>query len=272
MLHIASREHPTVKQLAKLQKSARFRKQEKLTVLDGIHLIQCYLSAGNFPSILAVSETGQQHVEIAALLENCNARNKTQIIRMSDRVFQKISPLQSPTGILACIVIPDTIYPNEPVNQKFCVFLEAIQDPGNLGAILRSAASAGADHIYLSADCTDVWSPKTLRAAMGAHFFLKIHTDCNLAETAIQFQGQVIGTSPAAAKHLYQFDFTVPTAFVFGNEGAGLSTAMQQAVTDMASIPMPGRIESLNAATAASICLYEKVRQDMLGIEPKSLS
>jgi TrmH family RNA methyltransferase len=272
MLHITSREHPVVKQLARLQKSARFRKQEKLAVLDGIHLIQCYLSAGNFPSILVVSETGQQHVEIAALLENCSAQNKTQLIRMTDRVFQKISPVQTPAGILACIAIPNTTCSCESVNQKFCVLLESIQDPGNLGAILRSSAGAGADHIYLSADCTDAWSPKTLRAAMGAHFFLKIHTDCNLTETAAQFQGQVIGTSPAAAKHLYQFDLTVPTAFIFGNEGAGLSTGMQQAVTDMASIPMPGRIESLNAATAASICLYEKVRQDMLGIEPENLS
>lgn len=262
MLHITSREHPLVKQLVRLQKSARFRKQSKLAVLDGTHLIQSCLSTGNFPQMLAVSETGQQHVEIAELLENCSALDKTQIIRMADRVFQKISSMQSPSGILACIAIPDTVCPAAPFYQNFCVLLESIQDPGNLGAILRSAASAGADHVYLSADCTDAWSPKTLRAAMGAHFFLKIHTDCNLTEIAAQFQGQVIGTSPAATKRLYQFDFTAPTAFVFGNEGAGLSGAMRQTVTDMASIPMPGRIESLNAAIAASICLYEKVRQD----------
>lgn len=267
MLQITSREHPVVKQLVRLQKSARFRKQSRLTVLDGIHLIQCYLSAGNIPQNLVVSEAGQQNIEIAALLENCNIRHKTQIIRMTNRVFEKISPVLSPTGILAHIAIPDTACPDGPIHQKFCVLLETIQDPGNLGAILRSAASAGADHIYLSPDCTDAWSPKTLRAAMGAHFFLKIHTDCNLTGIATQFQGQVIGTSPIAAKHLYQFNLTVPTAFVFGNEGAGLSKAMQQTVTDMASIPMPGRIESLNAAAAASIFLYEKVRQDMLTSE-----
>lgn len=262
MLHITSREHPKVKQLARLQQSARFRKQSKLAILDGIHLIQSCLSAGNFPHVLAVSETGQHHVEIAALLENCSAQDSTQIIRMADRVFEKISPVQSPSGILACIAIPDTACPSTPFSQNLCVLLESIQDPGNLGTILRSAASAGADHVYLSADCADAWSPKTLRAAMGAHFVLKIYMDCNLAEIAALFQGQVIGTSPAAAKHLYQFDFTKPTAFVFGNEGAGLSDTMRQAVTDMASIPMPGRVESLNAAIAASICLYEKVRQD----------
>ncbi|MCC6922881.1 MAG: RNA methyltransferase [Nitrosomonas sp.] len=262
MLHITSREHPLVKQLAKLQKSARFRKQSKLAVLDGIHLIQSCLSAGNFPQTLAVSEIGQHHAEIAGLLENCSAQDKTQIIWMTDRVFQKISPVQSPIGILACIAIPDTACPDAPFYQNCCVLLESIQDPGNLGTILRSAASAGVSHVYLSTDCADAWSPKTLRAAMGAHFILKIYTDCNLTEIAALFQGQVIGTSPAAAKPLYQFDFTKPTAFVFGNEGAGLSDTIRQSVTDMTSIPMSGGVESLNAAIAASICLYEKVRQD----------
>ncbi len=273
MLHITSREHPAIKQLVRLQKSARFRKQSRLAVLDGIHLIQSYLSAGNIPHSLIISEAGQKNHAIAALQEHCeeyrSMQNKTQIIRVSDLIFQKISPVLSPTGILACIAIPETTCLNRSIQHKFCILLETIQDPGNLGTMLRSAAGAGVNHIFVSPDCTDIWSPKTLRAAMGAHFVLNIHIDCNLTEIASQFQGQVLGTSPAAAKHLYQFDFTVPTAFVFGNEGSGLSKAMQQAVTDMVAIPMPGKIESLNAAAAASICLYEKVRQDILvsGIE-----
>ncbi len=269
MLQITSREHPVVKQFVRLQKSTRFRKQSGLTLLDGIHLIQSYLAAGNIPRNLIISETGEKNHALAALQEYYNAQNKTQIIRMSDAVFQKISPVLSPTGILACIAIPETdtetetAYPNNSIHHQFCVLLETIQDPGNLGTILRSAASAGVDHVFVSPDCADVWSPKTLRAAMGAHFVLEIHIDCNLTDIASRLQGQVLGTSPTATKHLYQFDFTVPTAFVFGNEGGGLSEAMQQAVTDMVSIPMPGKIESLNAAAAASICLYEKVRQDM---------
>ena len=263
MLKITSREHPTVKLLVKLQKSARFRKQSKLAILDGIHLIQTYLNSDRTPEMLVISESGQNNEEIRSILKTSKSAQKSSVILVTDHVFQKISPVQSPTGILASIPIPDTVCPNGPVHHDCCVSLETLQDPGNLGTILRTAAAAGFEHIYLSADCTDVWSPKTLRAAMGAHFVLNIHTDCDLLEIASQFQGQVLGTSPTAEKNLYQIDFMQPTAFVFGNEGAGLTLILQQAVDETISIPMPGKIESLNAAIAASICLYEKVRQTM---------
>jgi len=263
MLKITSREHPIVKQLVKLQKSARLRKQSRLAVLDGVHLIQAYLDSGKTLEKLIVSESGLNNNEIGSLLQTCNTTHKTPIILVTDPVFQKISPVQSPTGVLASFPLPDTVCPSGLVLHDCCVLLETIQDPGNLGTILRSAAAAGIEHIYLSSDCTDAWSPKTLRAAMGAHFVLNIYIDCNLIEIANQFQGRVLGTSPTATKQLYQIDLTQPTAFVFGNEGAGLSLPMQQAVDETISIPMPGKIESLNAAAAATICLYEKVRQNM---------
>lgn len=259
---ITSRDHPVVKQFVKLQKSVQFRQQSNLAVLDGIHLIQAYLATAQFPECLVVSESGQKNDEIAALLQMCMVQHKTQVILTADHVFQKMSPLQSPSGILASITLPHVVWPAWPAHDS-CVLLEAIQDPGNLGTILRTAAGASIDHIYLSPGCTDAWSPKTLRAAMGAHFVLNIYTDCNLIGIADQFQGQVLGTSPTATKHLYQIDLTQPTAFVFGNEGAGLSKELQQVVGEMISIPMPGKIESLNAAAAATVCLFEKVRQNM---------
>ncbi|HNP25714.1 MAG TPA: RNA methyltransferase [Nitrosomonas sp.] len=264
---ITSREHPLVKQFVKLQKSAQLRKKSGATILDGVHLIRCCLSASKTPiapNCLVVSESGQKNKEIKSLLEVCIHHEKTQVFLVIDSLFQKISPVTTPTGILAQITIPVP----EPLittdrDLVFCVLLEAIQDPGNLGTILRTAAAANVTDIYLSKDCADAWSPKTLRAGMGAHFLLKIHSDCNLVEIARHFRGQILATSPYAPKSLYQSDLTKPTAFVFGNEGAGLSNEMLQTANEIISIPMPGKTESLNAAAAVTICLFEKVRQDI---------
>ncbi|SFK97135.1 RNA methyltransferase, TrmH family [Nitrosomonas aestuarii] len=268
MHRITSREHPVVKQFVKLQKSAQLRKKCGATILDGVHLIHsCLFTSGTpvVPNCLVVSESGQNNKEIKSLLEVCIYHKKTQVFLVIDSLFQRISPVKTPTGILAQITIPEPEEPPISTNRDsiFCVLLEAIQDPGNLGTILRSAAAANVTDIYLSKDCADAWSPKTLRAGMGAHFLLRIHTDCNLVEIVRHFRGQILATSPRAPKSLYQSDLTKPTAFIFGNEGAGLSNEILRAANEIISIPMPGKTESLNAATAVTICLFEKVRQDI---------
>lgn len=273
MQWITSREHPYVKQLVKLQKSAQFRKKTGATILDGIHLIQSYLSAYHVPTglrSLVISESGQKNKEVISLQNACRHLKETQILYVTDSIFKKISPVRTPTGILACITIP---VPDESSTLKdnglnFCILLESIQDPGNLGTIIRCAAAANVTITYLSIDCVDAWSPKTLRAAMGAHFFLNIYSDCNLKEITNHFQGQVLATSPYAPKTLYQSDLTQPTAFIFGNEGTGLSKEMLQEADEIISIPIPGKTESLNAAAAVAICLFEKVRQDQQAYHP----
>lgn len=265
MQWITSHENPYVKQLVKLQQSAQFRKKSGATVLDGIHLIQSYLSAFQEPTGLksiAISESGIKNKEIKLLLNTL--LQKTRVNFVADSIFKKISPVKSPTGILACITTPDVDNQSTPIthNSDFCILLESIQDPGNLGTMIRSAAAANITAIYLSKDCVDIWSPRTLRAAMGAHFFLNIYADCNLIEIANLFQGQVLATSPHSPKTLYQSNLTQPTAFIFGNEGAGLSKEILQVADEIIAIPMPGKIESLNAAATVTVCLFEKVRQD----------
>ena len=133
---------------------------------------------------------------------------------------------------------------------------------GNLGSILRSAAAANVRDVYLSKHCTDAWSPKTLRAAMGAHFFLRIHENSDLIQITGKFPGSVIATSIQATKNLFETSLSGPTAFAFGNEGSGLSREMIEAAHDNMAIIMPGKTESLNVAAAAAICFFEKVRQD----------
>lgn len=259
---ITSRQHSLIKQLIKLEKSSQYRKKSNLTLLDGIHLIQIYSSVLGMPERLIVSQSYIDDTANKRFINMLFGSALSTVIVISNALFQEISPVKTPTGILALITIPDMAHKLSKKQDAFSVLLEAIQDPGNLGSILRSAAAANAMDIYLSPHCTDAWSPKTLRAAMGAHFFLRIHENCDLQTIAAQFSGTVIATSIQATKNLFDISLRGSVAFVFGNEGAGLSKEMIGVCDENIAIPMPGKTESLNAAAAAAICFFEKVRQD----------
>ncbi len=260
---ISSRAHPFFKQLVKLEKSTKQRKTTGITLLDGIHLIQAYHSEFGAPQNLIIKESSYQCTEIQQLLQQINKPSAIKVVIFSDALFTQLSPVKTPTGIMALIAIPEAATKRSIQQQDFCVLLETVQDPGNLGSILRSAAAAGVSDIYLSPGCTDAWSPKTLRAAMGAHFLLTIHQQSDLTEKIQQFHGSVIATSLHATKNLYQIPLTGPVAFVFGNEGNGLSDKLLQIIKQQIIIPMPGKTESLNIATAVAICLFERVRQTL---------
>lgn len=259
---ITSRQHPLIKQLIKLEKSSQYRKKANLTVLDGIHLIQIYSSVLGTPKHLVVSQSYIDDTANKRFISMLFGGALAKVIVISNALFQEISPVKTPTGILALIAIPDLAPDVNNKRETFSVLLEAIQDPGNLGSILRSAAAANVRDIYLSPQCADAWSPKTLRAAMGAHFFLRIHENSDLQSIAAQFPGTVIATSIQASKNLFEISLAGSIAFVFGNEGAGLSKEIISACDENIAIHMPGNTESLNAAAAAAICFFEKVRQD----------
>lgn len=261
MKSITSRENPFFRQLVKLAESAAQRRSSGLTLLDGVHLLNAYRAAVGLPQSLIVSAAGRDSAEIKCLLAELGEKEAVKLVVLSDALFREVSPVKTPSGIMALIAIPAAVVIPVRQGERFCVLLEAIQDPGNLGSILRSAAAAGADAAYLSAGCADAWSPKTLRAAMGAHFQLRIHEQSDLAQVAREFNGKVIATTLQAKMSLYQTCLTGPLAFVFGNEGMGLSDALLQAVSEQITIPMPGGTESLNAAAAAAVCFFERVRQ-----------
>lgn len=255
MKNIISRDNPTYKQLKKLAESARERRKAGRTLLDGVHLIEAYAAAGGKPELLAVSESGAAHAECTRLLASLAA---PQTIMLSDALFAEISPVETPVGILALVETPHSRPPEAP---DFCVLLEDIQDPGNLGSILRSAAAAGAQAAWLTSGCADAWSPKVLRAGMGAHFALAIEERVNPTEKLAAFGGGSIATSLDADQSLYDLDLTGPVLFLVGNEGAGLTPELQRMASVRITIPMPGTVESLNAAAASAICFFERVRQ-----------
>jgi len=257
MKQIQSKDNPFFKELVKLSSSVRQRDSAKQTLLDGAHLLASYLDCGYFPQHIMLNTTASQNDEIAGLIERLG---DVAITLLDDKLFAAISGLKTPSGILSLIAIPDA---DKAAGSHFALLLEDIQDPGNLGSILRTAAAAGCDTLFLSGNCADVWSPKVLRAAMGGHFVLRIHERQDLLEVAKGFSGKLLATSLQAKNNLYDCDLHGDIAFLIGNEGAGLSGELMQLASHHITIPMRNQVESLNAATATAICLFEAVRQRM---------
>ncbi|MBK6618957.1 MAG: RNA methyltransferase [Nitrosomonas sp.] len=258
---ISSREHPLYKKILKLQTSSIYRQSEKLTILDGVHLVESCLTSGGELLHLIVSESGSQNQEISHTIRQVEATLSPNCWMFSNTLFKKISSVQTPAGILALIRMPSPPLITGIRNCSFGVMLETIQDPGNLGSILRSAAAASVSDVFLSTDCADCWSPKTLRAGMGAHFHLRLHEDTDLIKLAEDYDGAIVATTLHDAISVYEANLQEPIIFAFGNEGNGLSEELLKQIRKRIKIVMPGKTESLNVAAAAAICLFEHVRQ-----------
>lgn len=253
-VRISSPDNPLVRSVRKLIASARERRRQGRAVLDGWHLLAACREAGGMPERVLLAARAADAAEAAEVLAWLGPR---RVAIVDDALFDRMAPVETPTGVLAVVPIPVP----DSAGARCWVLLEAIQHPGNLGSILRSAAAAGAEAAFLSKGCADAWSPRALRGGMGAHFRLAVHEQADLVAVARRFPGQVVATSLEAPVSLWTLDLTGPTAFVFGNEGAGLSPALLGAATHRVRIPMPGALESLNAAAAAAVCLFERVRQ-----------
>jgi TrmH family RNA methyltransferase len=266
---IQSRDNPFYKELVKLSGSTRRRGKINQTLLDGAHLLAAYLEAGMLPQHVLLNAAALNDDEINALLRRIGGVPATQL---DEKLFAGLSELKTPTGMLALIDVP---VPDKPIAQsRFALLLEDIQDPGNLGSMLRSAAAAGCDAVFLSPGCADAWSPRVLRAAMGGHFALHIYELQDLPGVANAFceqplrglsayhsAGMLFATALRGTLSLYDCDLSGRVAFLIGNEGAGLSAELLNLATQIITIPMRGKVESLNAAAATAICLFEAVRQ-----------
>lgn len=255
MKFIQSRDNPFFKELVKLAGSARQRGKFGQTLLDGAHLLAACLDTDTKPLHILLNGAALNDAEVEALLRRASGVPVTQL---DDRLFTELTELKTPSGILTLIDVPRPA--TAVADSRFALLLEDIQDPGNLGSMLRSAAAAGCDAVFLSKGCTDAWSPRVLRAGMGGHFILSIHESADLVAVADEFSGTIHAASLQAKNSLYDCQLRGNIGFAIGNEGAGLSQALA-AKCELVTIPMPGKVESLNAAAAAAVCLFEAVRQ-----------
>lgn len=257
--HIISRDNPTFKHLVRIANLAKERKQQHLTLLDGVHLIEAYLNQIGLPEQIILPE-GKSSDEAIALLEGLA---DVPTILLPTLLFAEITPVTNSTGILALVRIPEIPLPNDI---SMGLMLEDIQDPGNLGSMLRTAAAAGLDVVYLSKGCTDPWSPKALRGGQGAQFVLPVVRDCDLLALVEQFQGECFAMT-MQGEDFYQQSLEGAIMWIIGNEGAGISLALKQRVDKCLTIPMAHQnshaVESLNAAAALAVVLFESRRQKL---------
>jgi TrmH family RNA methyltransferase len=253
---VRSRENPLFQRLRRLATSARARREEGNALLDGAHLVTAWRETRRPVDLLVASESGLDRAEVAALFDRTTAAER---VILADALFDAVAQVVTPAGILAVVrtPVPEAL-PAAPVD---CVLLEGVQDPGNVGSILRSAAAAGIRHILFDPACAAPWSPKVLRAGQGAHFVLALHERQDLAAFGGAFKGILATTQPRGGETIYEVDLSGPVAWAFGAEGSGVSAALAAACRLRLSIPMPGGVESLNVAAAAAICLFEQVRQ-----------
>ncbi len=260
MKRIDSSTNPRFKEMRLLVESSRERRKSGRSVLDGAHLVSAYQEGIGQPERIAVSRQGLESPEIRALLDRMK---EVDTVVLSDTLFKALSSVVTPTGILAVVETPG---PRPmPREMDACVMLEDLQDPGNLGSILRTCAAAGVRHVLLSHNAVHAWSPRVLRAGMGAHFALSIYEGIDLRAAAREFAGKRVATRQRSSRTIFDTDLTGSLALLFGNEGAGLSPDLLAAADTVVSIPMPGKSESINVAAAAAVCLFERVRQLAVG-------
>lgn len=251
---VTSRDNPIFKRLRKLAESARARREAHMTLLDGEHLLLAYLDAGGQPYTVVRAESFDvgRFQRLAARCAHARA------MVLPDALFADLAPVATPTGLLAEAA---WLTPAAVDATPLVVVLEDIQDPGNLGAMLRTGAAAGATLAVLSKGCHDPWSPKALRGGQGAQFVLPMQCGVDLPVWLERFDGLRVALALSEESPLYSLDLSGPLALVVGNEGAGLSEAVRRAASVQAAIPMPGKVESLNASAALAVAVFEAVRQ-----------
>lgn len=249
---IRSRDNPRVKRWAKLASDSRFRRSEARALIEGPHLLTEALRAGLEPVTLIVSETGMKRAEIRRLIE----RGKGAPVVLGDHVFGIVADAETPPGIAAEIEIRKVAVDEA----KPALFLEGVQDPGNVGAILRSAAAFGVGEVVLDRACADPWSSKVLRAGMGAHFRLGLRQVAELESALGTFAGTSVCTVSRGGSPLKETPLRGRLGWIFGAEGKGVSEALARRAAFKVSIPMAPGTESINVAAAAAICLYEALK------------
>lgn len=255
---IESSQNKLYKELKKLATSSSARSKSSKIVLEGTHVCQMFLQHKGVPEYCVVTDVSLTDTEITAIVQESQSRG-AKVLNVPEHLFRGLSSVD--TGV-SVVFFADT--PNQKTPEKVtksALLIDRLQDPGNLGTILRSAAAAGVTEVYCSVGTVAAWSPKVVRSAMGAHFTLNIYENQKLADVMLGADIPVVATSSHADKTIYEADLSDDIVWLVGHEGQGVSQALLNGADVQVSIPHKGEIESLNVAVATSICLFEQLRQ-----------
>jgi TrmH family RNA methyltransferase len=262
MKHISSRDNPVYKRVLRLASGKREIGEQSAhgehhVVLEGIHLCQAWLEHVGPPE-QALFDAGrlEDNVELKALAQSIDA---SLCLACEPRLIKALSQVEHGQGVCFVVAAPIPALPARI--DRSCLWLDRIQDPGNVGTLLRTAAAAGIDRAYLSAGCASAWSAKVLRSAQGAHFVMTIHEHADLLALHKRLAIPLIATALEHAQSLYKTDLPGACAWLLGNEGQGVDPGLLAAADHRVFIPQAAGVESLNVAVAAGICLFEQRRQ-----------
>ena len=252
---VTSDNNQRVKLAKALLTQARQRNKQAQTVLEGIHLIDAALRSDYPFEQLLVAESAHTHSEVQQILSRLTT--DISVLVLSDSLYKSIRSLGSGVDIMAIVKIPA---PTLPLITTDCLILDDVQDSGNVGTLLRTAAAVGIDTILCTSGTAQAWSPKTLRAGMGAQFTLTIHEGLSVTDILDNVKVPLLATSSHTDTLIYQHDLRTPIAWIMGHEGQGVCAELMQCATPIA-LPQPNGQESLNVAIAGALCLYETLRQ-----------
>lgn len=256
---LSSVKNPWIKQLRKLHQ-AKYRRSQQQFLLEGTHLIQEAIAV-DYP-LLAACATLQWQAQHAALWQQLETRTE-RLDLVSPEVLAAIATTATPDGVIGVSPIQDTM---PPVNgtPHLGIAVEHLQDPGNLGTLIRTAAAVGSNGIWLSEGSVDLTHPKVLRSSAGQWFRVPKYSSADLSTQLQQWRSlgyQVLATAAEGTVPYWHIDFNQPTVIVLGNEGAGLSSKTLATASRVISIPMVNPVESLNVGVAAAVILFEALRQ-----------
>ncbi|MEE3380887.1 MAG: RNA methyltransferase [Succiniclasticum sp.] len=267
MESITSVNNPQVKAAANL-KNKKFRTETGRFVAEGLRAVREAIAYGQVESLFVTDDEAER---LGDWLDKAASRG-ARLYRVDGKVMARLSDTKTPQGVLAVAAMPragladlrpDPADPDAPV-----VILDRIQDPGNLGTIIRTADAAGVQAVLLLEGCVDAYSPKVVRATMGSLFHLPLvqHLAAEEVLSWCARQGfRTVATCLEGASDLYRAELAGKQAFILGNEANGVAPALQQAAAERVFIPMPGKAESMNVAMAAGIILFEALRRRRYG-------
>ena len=258
---IRSTVNPTVRRLKRLADSPRACRAARRTLIEGIHLLAAAQSAVRIHAVL-LRATGAS-AEAHALARQVATAQAVDLLELGASLYDALSPVQHGAGVMA--EIEYSVRPLPETLTEDAVYLDGVQDPGNVGALLRTAAAAGIRQALLGAGCAYAGAPRTMRAGMGAQFVLSVHDDVDPGALRRVFGGTILVAVAAGGGDLFEADWDhPPTLWIFGGEGQGVSAEAVRLAQHQLRIPIASGVESLNVAAAAAVCLFEQLRRRQL--------
>jgi len=267
MQYITSENNSLIKEIKSL-KIKKYRDQKKLYFIEGFKFVEEALSSDEKVNSIIISDIMGKNEKVLELIQKAKQKEFNMNIQLvSDNILRQLSDTEAPQGIIALVKMKDynleDITKIESKNNLF-IILDAIQDPGNMGTIIRTADAAGFNAVFAAKGCVDFYNPKVLRATMGSIFHIPVIYCDEVSNTINHLKSKgikIYASHLSSSENYYNLSVSQNIAFIIGNEANGISNQTASFADVLVKIPMPGKAESLNASIAAGILIYETVRQ-----------